>query len=135
MTGEEFKALRRLNRNPVNRLCRRLLARLNAPGDPNALYSLQLARWGLENRDVQASWARYRAEVAEQALVMEAWPPEAAQKFLLDNPQDSLADGLAVLLPLLRGKAPKKAAVLLANNLGDNLQSILPGWRVPKLWG
>ena len=76
-----------LNNQPEHQLAKQHLKLLKQPQNPDSLYAVQLALWGLENlhplRDVNAELQRPALERAASALL--SWKPENAQLMLANE--------------------------------------------------
>lgn len=101
----------KLNESELNQLCKKLLIQEKQQVGPEYLYNLQLARWGLENLNLEGPWSKIQVELLEQVNVMYSWSPERVNRILdKDDPSD--------------GKDSQEVATYLIENLYSYLQQI-----------
>lgn len=115
-------SVKELNQNPLERLCRQLLKGKKQQPNPEYLYSLQLAKYLLENYDLLGPWAKQQQDLLEQVSLMfgENWKPEKVQKLLHGE------------LSLRNLEEKQKKLQPLGTYLVENLYDILSS-NVPKL--
>ena len=78
----------KLNQEPLNQQAKRLLELAGEDPNPDCLYLLQLAVWGLESREVGKP-EQEREMLLEKVYRLMDWPnPEKAFRYLLDNRDD-----------------------------------------------
>lgn len=125
----------KINRHPLNLLCRDHLRALGARPDALGLYSLQLVYWVLENRpDVLPLLVQEAADlVLRQAGAMFEWEPSIAQEWLTNTAEWEKAtaeDRADVVMKRLKLDKylddPLLTGATLAENLWDNLDQAHP---------
>ena len=120
--------LKSLNNDPLNQACADRLREAKAPVDPHYLFSLQLAKWGLEQSVEVECPPREKPELEMQVDVLFGWKAENAQAWLLSNPNGpspkEQEDGL--VLSLEQASSPQAAASLLLGHLFSRQQAGAP---------
>ena len=81
-----------LNQHPVNQVCKKFLSEMQNDTSSCHLYSLQLAIRGFMSLPLTAPSNRFRFEMLEQAQMMLAWKPRAAQVFFFTDYESFLDD-------------------------------------------
>ena len=90
------------NYDPLNQLAKRYLRLEKQDADPNALYLLQLAQWGLDHKRIKFASPQWQANARQSLENLLTWDPEDALTYLRDNPDDPQS-------PLLSNRQLRKA--------------------------
>jgi hypothetical protein len=112
------------NQHELNQLAKKLLKDVKQRPEPNMLYCLQLAKWGLESGKVESLRDGLRENL--ESLLFE-WSPEKAQKFILQGDEESEEDLLAGLEKKYLND-PLYLSVALLEHLDSRLSATLPGY-------
>ena len=79
----------KLNQEPLNQQAKRLLDLAGEESNPDGLYLLQLAEWGLVSNQVDEPDDQTRERLLEKVRRLQDWlHPEKAYRYLLDNRDD-----------------------------------------------
>lgn len=111
------------NGNRLNQVCSQKLRAAGQQADPGYLFSLQLARYGLDEPEerVPGPAAKRLPELRDLADQMFLWSPDVSQDHLLAREQSPEALG-----EFLESLEPAAAALQLVENLYDNLRARHP---------
>jgi hypothetical protein len=117
------------NESPLSKAAARWLMAEKQHLEPHALYLLDLAYWGLENK-VEGEWPdRHRPAVEQQVGLLFGWKPANVIGWLLSNPNgpDDPKEQEQDLLMALRGaKDASSAAAALLSTIYSRMQAQIP---------
>jgi len=119
------------NQHDLNRLCEKLLKQKRELSSEINVNALDLVIWGLENPDLifEGPWKEYRWNLKEQAYQMLNWEPDNVMKLLGQDLDDEDLNGQAeIVYRQIKDLDTLDAAVILIENLYDNLQQLGPGF-------
>jgi len=116
------------NRHSLNQLSKKLLKKAKQDPAPNMLYSLQLAKWGLDSGQVES--LRDGLQENLESLLYE-WSPEKAQEFLLKGEEEE-EENLLAGLEKKHLSDPLYLSVALLEHLDSRLSASLVGYPRPN---
>jgi len=119
------------NQHDLNRLCEKLLKQKGELSSEMNVNALDLVIWGLENPELTflGPWKVYRWNLNEQAYQMMNWKPDNVMKLLGKDLDDEDLNGQGeIVYRQIKDLDTLDAAVILIENLYDNLQQLGPGF-------
>ena len=102
------------NYDPLNQLAKKYLRLEKQTLDPDSLYLLQLAQWGLDRTKLKNGL--WQSDLRQSLDNLLTWNPEDALTYLRDNPDDPLSPLLTKRL-LRRAMSARQAARVILNAL------------------
>jgi len=117
------------NEHSLNQIAKRLLKKVKQDPDPNLLYCLQLAKWGLESGQAESLRDGLRENL--ESLLFE-WSPEKAQEFFLKGDGQEEEDLLQNLEKKPLENEPLYLSVVLLEHLDSRLSASLVGYPRPR---